>query len=78
MRYLGGGIGHLEQFSPPHNDVEDADMNDNVAELESNSVSNDDGSDDNSDDEDKGDCDEAGGNEDDDTEFFDEEIGNVY
>ena len=90
MRYLGGGIGHLEQFPPPQNDGEDTTMNNDVAELEGdfvlsdsnndNDSNSDDKNDGNNGDDDDNDCDEAGGNggEEDDAEFSDEEMGNVY
>jgi hypothetical protein len=35
VRYLGGGIGHLDQFPPAHNDDEDTTAHDkNVTETE--------------------------------------------
>jgi hypothetical protein len=36
MRYIGGGIGHLEQFPPPDDDGED--INNDIPELERNFV----------------------------------------
>lgn len=91
VRYLGGGIGHLEQFPPAHNDTDTIASNvevetddfivvgtaaDNHDGIERNG---DDGNDEGDGDEDE-DVDREGidGDTDTDEEDFDEETGNVY
>lgn len=90
MRYLGGGIGHLEQFPPADNNGDTAMNDDSNMEVETDDFimggSNDEGEGDKeageNQDEEEGD-EEAGemeSEEDDDEpgELSDEETGNVY
>jgi hypothetical protein len=85
LRYLGGGIGHLEQFPPADNNKEDATTNDNSeVEVEMDdfimdtSINNDDGGEggrevgEDEDEEDEAEMDNDPG------ESSDEETGNVY
>ena len=93
MRYLGGGIGHLEQFPPADHNHEDSAMSDSgdvEIEIDDFIEGDNDGSDNTSgDDEGGGDeSEEDEGEEDDETgvhnegydpgELSDEETGNVY
>jgi len=81
MRYLGGGIGHLEQFPPANNDSEGvAAQEDNGEEIEEINYDDvlggpecvghvgEDGDDSDSDGDDGDDCVEEGEDEDEDTE----------
>ena len=86
MRYLGGGIGHLEQFPPAHNKDKDAAAHDNnTIEVETDDFivgSDDEGEEDYESEEDAGDDEEDDGNEaegaGEDEDALDEETGNVY
>lgn len=94
MRYLGGGIGHLEQF-PPTDNGDDNNVRDNSnIEVETDDfAATEDATDDGSGDESEGESEDEGGdggngggdedegeggNEDVDEEDLDEETGNVY
>ena len=92
MRYLGGGIGHLEQFPPAGDDDEDTTTNDlNDVEVEINDFFTD-GSDEGGDcsmgndragEDEEGDDEEVEATEDEEMddepgELSDEEMGNVY
>ena len=81
VRYLGGGIGHLEQFPPAKNDDDDTGAhNDSGLEAETDDfiVPGDTENDSDSDDSEEGG--EMGDDEDnlDPGELSDEETGNVY
>ena len=89
-RYLGGGIGHLEQFTLPPEDIDDENattyLNDNKVELDNLTLDENNGSGNYSGEEDS----EEGGDSEDDEEDegdedeedgegdLDEEAGNVY
>ena len=87
MRYLGGGIGHLEQFTPPPEDVDDEDITiylNNEVELDSFTLdknagsANDSGEEEIEEGEDSEDDEEDDDKEDEEESDLDEEAGNVY
>ena len=83
MRYLGGGIGHLEQFPPANNDAgvtyeyeEDDEDNDTRARnVDNNGGDEVNGDEDGDDTEDE---DSEGSEDSDPGESSDEDMGNVY
>lgn len=93
MRYLGGGIGHLEQFPTAHND-EDTTYDDNDEDFEMDELltpgnegggsegENEDDEDDGGNENNEGDTDnedeEVGEDDDMENGDLDEEAGNVY
>ena len=85
VRYLGGGIGHLEQFPPAERNFEDSASNDNGdTEFEmddlvmgASSTGDDEGEEDEGK-EGEGEEDEGEEEEGDPGELSDEETGNVY
>ena len=94
VRYLGGGIGHLEQFPPADNTNEDTPAGDGTdveAEMDgfiatNNTEDNNNdcgegkevGESEDPEDDDDREEEEETEEEDDDDDLFDEEIGNVY
>ena len=86
VRYLGGGIGHLEQFPPASNNDKDTTHENNSTEAEADDfittdISGDDDSDNEDEDEEREVEDDDSTDEDEDLEMeerLDEETGNVY
>ena len=85
VRYLGGGISHLEQFPPANNGNED--NGDTEAEIDdfvvADIMGDGDGDEEDEDKEEVGEDEDEGTDEDDDLEmeeeeWLDEETGNVY
>ena len=82
IRYLGGGIGHLEQFPPANNDDEDMTPHEDINEG-AEDIDNGDGSscvegDEDVDDDMEEDEDLEVDDDSDQGESSDEEVGNVY